>query len=112
MCRIFGHPSVIVKMCNQISMFPHSVIRYRRIAVAMVDVDRPITLIIELENIPVPVIPPPRAQLSVPAAGQWVKQLPVLHTDHGEEILIAQVTPEVELFGELRHSLGLQKLVV
>lgn len=65
-----------------------SVIRYGSVAVAVVDMHWPIAAIVQLEDVTIPVFPPPCAKLSVPAAGQWVKQFPVLHPDHREEILI------------------------
>lgn len=78
----------------------------------MVDVHRPIAVIVQLEDVAIPMFPPPSAKLSVPATGKWVKQYPVLHPDHGEEILIAQMPPEVVFLCEPGHPLGLQKLVV
>lgn len=78
----------------------------------MVDIDRSITAIIQLKHISVPVVPPPGAQLPVPATGQGIKQFRMLHTDHGEEVLVTKVTPEAILVGQFGHVAGLQQLVV
>lgn len=63
----------------------------------MVDIDKSFAAIIHLKHVSVSVVPPPGAQLPVPPTGQGVKQLRVLHTDHGEEVLVPQVAPEAIL---------------
>lgn len=74
-----------------------SVIWYRGVTVPMVDIDRSITAIIHLKDVSVSVVPPPCAQLPVPPTGQRMKQLRMLHADHGEEVLVPQVAPEAIL---------------
>lgn len=64
----------------------------------MIDINGPITTVIQLEHISVAVVPPPGAQLSVPAAGQRVKKFRMLHADHCEEVLVPQVALEAILF--------------
>lgn len=88
------------------------VIWYRRVAVAMVYVHRPLTAVVELKDVPIAVVPPPGAQLPIPAAGQHVKKARVLHTNHGEEVLVTQVALEMVLFGQASHTLRLQQAVV
>lgn len=63
----------------------------------MVDIDKFFTAIIHLKNVSVAVVPPPRAQLAIPPAGQRMEELRVLHADHGEEVLVPQVAPEAIL---------------
>lgn len=74
-----------------------SVVWYGRITVPVVDVNGSVAVIIQLEHISVPVVPPPGAQLPVPATGQGVKQLRMLHANHGEEVLVAQVASKAIL---------------
>lgn len=76
------------------------------------DVHWSVTMIIQLEDVPIPMIPPPSAKLPVPATGKRVKQFGVLHPDHGKEVLISQVSPEVVFICKSGHSLRLQELVV
>lgn len=78
----------------------------------MINENWSLAAIVQLEHIPVAVLPPPGAQLSVPAAGQRIKEFRMLHADHGEEVLVAQVTPETVLVGQRGHVIGLQQLVV
>lgn len=97
---------------QKVSIQKPSIVRYRSVAIAVVDVHRAIAVIVQLEDVTVPMFPPPSAKLSVPATWKWVKQFPVLHPDHGEEILIAQMPSEVVFLSELGNPPGLQKLVV
>lgn len=78
----------------------------------MVDVDGPVAAVVQLEDGAVAVLPPPGAQLPVPAASQRMEEFRVLHADHGEEVLVPQVAPEAILLGQLGHAVGLQQLVV
>lgn len=63
----------------------------------MIDIDRSIAAIIQLKYVSVSVIPPPGAQLPVPATRQGVKQFRMLHSDHGKEVLITQVASKAIL---------------
>lgn len=78
----------------------------------MVDVDGAAALVVHLKDVGVAVVPPPGAQLPVPAARQRVEELGVLHADHGEEVLVAEVPPEPVLLRQLGHVAGLQQPVV
>lgn len=78
----------------------------------MVDIHWPLTAVVELEHVPVSMLPPPGTQLAVPATGQLVEQPWVFHADHAEEVLVPQVAPEVVLVSQLGHISGLQELVV
>lgn len=78
----------------------------------MVDVDGSITAIIELKYLSISVVPPPGAQLSVPATGQGMKQFRMLHANHGEEVLVAQVAPEAILVCQFGYIARFQQLVV
>lgn len=78
----------------------------------MVDVDRSITAIVQVKHVAVSVVPPPGAQLPVPATGQRIKEFRMLHADHGEEVLVAQVAPETILVGQRGHTVRFQELVV
>lgn len=78
----------------------------------MVNVHRPLTAVVELKDVPVAVVPPPGAQLPVPAAGQRVEEVRVLHANHAEEVLVAQVAAEVVLFRQAGHAFRLQQPVV
>lgn len=78
----------------------------------MVDVDGSIAAEVQLKHVSVSVVPPPGAQLSVPAASQRIKEFRMLHADHGEEVLVAKVAPEPILVGQLGQAVGLQQLVV
>lgn len=82
------------------------------ITVPMIDINRSITTIIQLKDISIAVVPPPSAQLPVPATGQRVKEVWMLHTNHCEEVLVPQVAPEAILFCQFGHVVGLQQLVV
>lgn len=93
------------------SLLP-SVIWYGCVTVSMVDGDRPITAIVQLKHVAVSVVPPPGAQLSVPATSQRIKEFRMLHADHGEEVLVAQVAPETILVGQFGHTVRFQQLVV
>ncbi len=74
-----------------------SVIWYGGVTVPMVDVDGATTSIIQLKHVSVSVVSPPGAQLPVPTTGQRIKQFRMLHANHGEEVLVAQVAPEAIL---------------
>lgn len=76
---------------------PASVIWYGGVTVPMVDIDWPTTTIIQLKHVSISMVPPPGAQLPVPATGEGIKQFRMLHADHGEEVLVAQVAPEAIL---------------
>lgn len=78
----------------------------------MVDIDRPIAAIVQLKHVSISVVPPPGAQLSIPATSQRVKEFGMLHADHGEEILVPQVAPEAILVGQFGHMVRFQQLVV
>lgn len=91
---------------------PPSLIWYGRVTVSVVDVDGPVAAVVQLEHGAVAVLPPPGAQLPVPAASQRMEEFRVLHADHGEEVLVPQVAPEPILLGQLGHAVGLQELVV
>lgn len=78
----------------------------------MVDVDWSITAIVHLKHVAVSMVPPPGAQLSVPATSQRIEEFRMLHADHGEKVLVAQVAPETILFGQFSHALRFQQLVV
>lgn len=98
--------------CSHISSLHTSVIWYRRVTVPMVDIDGSSTLIIQLKYVSIAMIPPPGTKLVVPTTGQGIKQLRVLHADHGEEILVTQVAPEAILVCKFSHVARLQQLVV
>lgn len=78
----------------------------------MIDVDRSITAIVQLKHVAISVVPPPGAQLSVPATSQRIKEFRMLHANHGEEVLVAQVAPEMILVGQFGHTVRFQQLVV
>lgn len=84
----------------------------RRVAVAMVDLDVALTVKVCLEDIAVAMVPPPGAQLPVPGAVQHMEEFRVLHANHGEEVLVPQVAPEVVLVSKLLHPRGLQQMAV
>lgn len=84
----------------------------RRVAVPVVDLDVALAPEVGIEDVAVAVIPPPGAKLPVPGAVQHVEELGVLHADHGEEVLVPEVTPEVVLVGQLLHLRRLQQAVV
>ena len=73
-----------------------------------------VTLTIEvlIEHTFVAVVLPPGAQLSVPRARQHVKQLFVLHVEQSVEILITQMTFELEFFGQSFEAFGGEQRVV
>lgn len=98
-------------------MFPDTVARALvlwdgGIAVAMVDLDMTLTAEVGIEDVAVTVVPPPSAKLPVPGTVQHMKELGVLHTNHGEEVLVPQVAPEVVLVGELLYLCWLQQASV
>lgn len=78
----------------------------------MVDINRSFTTIIQLKHISVSMVPPPGAQLPVPAAGQRMKQLGMFHADHGEEVLVTEVASEAVQVCQFGHIAGFQQLVV
>lgn len=78
----------------------------------MVDIDRSTAAIVQLKHVSVSVVPPPGAQLSVPATSQGIKEFGMLHADHGEEILVPQVAPEAILVSQFGHMVRFQQLVV
>lgn len=63
----------------------------------MVNIDGSTTVIIQLKHVSVSVVPPPGAQLPVPATSQRIKKFRMLHADHGEEVLVTQVAPKAIL---------------
>lgn len=63
----------------------------------MVDIDGSTTVIIQLKHVSISMVPPPGAQLPVPATNQGIKKFRMLHAYHGEEVLVAQVAPEAIL---------------
>lgn len=73
------------------------------VAVPMVDLDVALTVEIGLEDIVVAMVPPPGAELPVPGAVQHMEELRVLHADHGEEVLVPEVTVETVLVCKLLH---------
>lgn len=93
-------------------LVPPSLIWYGCVTVSVVDIDRSIAVVVQLEYVSVSVVPPPGAQLSVPATSQGIKEFWVLHADHGEEVLVAQVAPEAILIGQFGHTVRFQQLVV
>lgn len=78
----------------------------------MVDLDVALTAKVCLEDIAVAMVPPPGAQLPVPGAVQHVEEFGVLHANHGEEVLVPQVAPEVVLVCELLYPCRLQQVAV
>lgn len=89
-----------------------SVIGYLSVAVSVVNVNGSVAVEVQLENIAVAVVSPPGAQLSVPAAVKMVEELWMLHAYHGEEVLIAQVAPEMIFLGEVGDTFRLEQAVV
>lgn len=83
-----------------------------RVAVPVVDPDVALTPEVGLEDITVAVVPPPGAKLPVPGTVQHVEELGMLHANHGEEVLVPKVAPEVVLVGELLHLRRLQQAAV
>lgn len=84
----------------------------RGVAVPMVDLDMALTVKVCLEDIAVAMVPPPGAQLPVPSAIQHMEELRVLHADHGEEVLVPKVAPEVVLVCKLLYPCRLQQMAV
>lgn len=84
----------------------------RGVAVPMVDPDVALTPEVGIEDVAVAMVPPPGAKLPVPGTVQHVEELRVLHADHGEEVLVPEVTPEVVLVGQLLHLCWLQQAAV
>lgn len=78
----------------------------------MVNVHRSIAAEVQMKYISIAVVPPPGAQLAVPATVKVVEELWMLHADHGEEVLIAQVAPEVIFFSEMGDMFRLKEAVV
>ena len=86
---------------------------YRRIAIAVPNINAAlIAPEILIEDISIAVLLPPLAQLSIPAARQNIEQLLVLHRNERKEILVTEVSLEVELFRELLNGLGCYQLVI
>lgn len=65
-----------------------------------------------IEDVSVAVLSPPLAQLPVPRARQFEDQLRMLQPQQGEEILVAQVTLELVLFGQGSHRWSRNQHVV
>lgn len=84
----------------------------RGVAVPMVDPDVALTPEVGIEDVAVAMVPPPGAKLPVPGTVQHVEELRVLHANHGEEVLVPEVTPEVVLVGQLLHLCWLQQAAV
>lgn len=84
----------------------------RGVAVPVVDLDVALAPEVGVEDVAVAMIPPPGAKLPVPGTVQHVEELRVFHADHGEEVLVPEVTPEVVLVGQLLHLRRLQQAVV
>lgn len=78
----------------------------------MVNANWSVAAEVQLKYIAIAVVPPPGAELSVPATVQMVEELWMLHAYHGEEVLIAQVAPEVIFLGEMGDTLRLEETVV
>lgn len=78
----------------------------------MVDLDVALTVKVCREDVAVAMVPPPGAQLPVPGAVQHVEEFRVLHADHGEEVLVPQVAPEVVLVSKLLHPGRFQQMAV
>lgn len=78
----------------------------------MVDLDVALTVKVCLEDIAVAMVPPPGAQLPVPSAVQHVEKLGVLHANHGEEVLVPEVAPEVVLVCKLLYPCRLQETAI
>lgn len=57
-------------------------------------------------------VPPPGAELSVPATVEKVEELWMLHAYHAEEILIAKMAPEVIFLSEMGDTFRLEETVV
>lgn len=87
-------------------------LRDRGVAVPVVDLDVALAPEVGLEDVAVAVVPPPGAQLAVPGAVQHVEELGVLHADHGEEVLVAEVAAEAVLVRQLPHPRRLQQAAV
>lgn len=84
----------------------------RGVAVPVVDPDVALTPEVGLKDITVAVVPPPGAKLPVPSTVQHVEELRMLHANHGEEVLVPKVAPEVVLVGQLLHLCRLQQAAV
>lgn len=80
----------------------------RGVAVSMVDPDMAVAPEVVLEDVTVAVVPPPGAKLPVPGTVQHMEELRMFHANHGEEVLVAEVTSEVVLVGQLLHLRRLQ----
>lgn len=78
----------------------------------MVDLDVALTAEVCLEDIAVAMVPPPGAQLPVPGAVQHMEEFRVLHANHGEEVLVPQVAPEVVLVSKLLYPRRFQQMAV
>lgn len=78
----------------------------------MVNVHGAFAAEVQLKNVAVAVVPPPGAQLSVPAAVEVVEELRMLHAYHGEEVLVTQVAAEVIFLGEVGNAFRLKQAVV
>lgn len=78
----------------------------------MVNVHGSIAAEVQLKNIAIAVVPPPGAQLSVPATIKMVEELWMLHAYHGEEVLIAQMATEAIFLSEMGDTFRLKEAVV
>lgn len=78
----------------------------------MVNVHWSITAEIQLKYVSIAVVPPPGAELSVPAAVEMVEELWMLHAYHAEEVLIAKVAPEMIFLSEMGDTFGLEETIV
>lgn len=84
----------------------------RGVTVSMVDPDMAVAPEVGLEDVTVAVVPPPGAKLPVPGTVQHMEELGMLHANHGEEVLVSEVTSEVVLVGQLLHLRRLQQAAV
>lgn len=78
----------------------------------MPDLDGRFTVVVLGEDFYVPFVLPPAAELAVPLAGQHVEEPFILHAHQGEEVLVAEVALEGELFSECGHGVGTEQRVV
>lgn len=65
-----------------------------------------------MKYVAIAVVPPPGAQLSVPATVKVVEEFWMLHAYQGEKVLIAQVAPEVIFLCETGDMFRLKEAVV
>lgn len=78
----------------------------------MVDLDVALAAEVGIKDVAVAMVPPPGAELPVPGTVQHMEELRMLHADHGEEVLVPEVTPEAVLGGQLLHLRRLQQAAV